>query len=330
MENILFSDSVNSYFSEFNKDQIELLYRNLINFYLIYRNRLNLPSNLTFGVEIEYEKLNKGIVTNYVNKELIKWVSKKDGSLDFGGEITSPIMNDNLSYWKELKRICTFLTKNNAVTNLHAGGHIHIGANILDDNIDAWKTFLKIYICYEHILFRFGYGDKLNSRKTLKVYAYPIASYLYNNIQYINNANTLEDLHYILEKKDYYDAISFKHIRFNNNFNYRYHTIEFRFPNATTNEVIWQNNINVFSKMIIASLSNKINDEFLDYKLEHINELKKNDYRFDLIYLEDALEFVDLIFDNNLDKMYFLRQYFKNFEIDLADKHGIPIKKITK
>ena len=330
MENILFSNSINNNFSEFNRDELELLYINLTKFYLTYRNFLGLPSNLTFGVEIEYEKLNRLLVTNYANRELINWISKKDNSLMFGGEIVSPIMTDNLSYWQDLKKICTFLAKNNAITNLHAGGHIHIGANILDDNIDAWKTFLKIYICYEHILFRFGYGDKLNSRKTLNEYAYPIANYLYNNLNYINISKNLEDLRYVLEKKEYYDAISFKHIRFNNNFNYRYHTIEFRFPNATTREVIWQNNINAFSKMILSSLSDKINIDFLNYKLEQMSTLRKNDYRFNIIYLEDALEFVDLIFDNNLDKMYFLRQYFKNFEIDLADKHGVPIKKITK
>ena len=33
------------------------------------------------------------------------------------------------------------------------------------------------------------------------------------------------------------------------------------------------------------------------------------------IYIDDALEFVDLIFDNNMDKIYFLRQYIKSFEV---------------
>ena len=31
-------------------------------------------------------------------------------------------------------------------------------------------------------------------------------------------------------------------------------------------------------------------------------------------YLEQAVELADLIFDNNLDKVYFLRQYIKSFE----------------
>ena len=39
------------------------------------------------------------------------------------------------------------------------------------------------------------------------------------------------------------------------------------------------------------------------------------------IYVDDALEFVDLIFDNNMDKIYFLRQYLKSFEV--SDEYEI-------
>lgn len=43
---------------------------------------------------------------------------------------------------------------------------------------------------------------------------------------------------------------------------------------------------------------------------------------YNLVYLNQALEFVDLIFENNLDKIYFLKQYLKSFEID-----NKPLKK---
>ena len=33
------------------------------------------------------------------------------------------------------------------------------------------------------------------------------------------------------------------------------------------------------------------------------------------MFLKKAIELGDLIFDNNLDKVYFLRQYLKSFEI---------------
>ena len=81
--------------------------------------------------------------------------------------------------------------------------------------------------------------------------------------------------------------------------------------------------------MILMSLNGTINKEFLDYKLQQIKSIGENKYRYDLIYVEDALEFADLVFDNNLDKMYFLRQYFKNFEVDLGKNYAKLIKKFT-
>ena len=47
-----------------------------------------------------------------------------------------------------------------------------------------------------------------------------------------------------------------------------------------------------------------------------INIIRKNYqiYSYNQIYLEQALELCDMIFDNNLDKIYFLRQYLKSFE----------------
>ena len=329
MEKRLFNDKINDMFSEFSVEDIKMLYSELLNFYLKYRDSLGLPSSITFGIEIEYEYLLKHIVDNYIGKELKGWISKTVASLVCGGEITSPVMRDEKNRWNELQKICSYLRNRQAVTNLRAGGHVHIGAKILDDHIEAWKTFLKLYICYEHVLFRFGYGDKLESRKNLKEYAKPVSMNLFNQLEYIECSKKLEHLHYALESKGHYDAISFKHIVFNESYSYRFHTIEFRFPNASTNEIIWQNNINVFTKMILMSLNGTINKEFLDYKLQQIKSIGENKYRYDLIYVEDALEFADLVFDNNLDKMYFLRQYFKNFEVDLGKNYAKSIKKFT-
>ena len=45
--------------------------------------------------------------------------------------------------------------------------------------------------------------------------------------------------------------------------------------------------------------------------VKDLKEGNKND-----IYLDEALELCDLIFNNNFDKVYFLRQYLKSFEIN--------------
>ena len=49
---------------------------------------------------------------------------------------------------------------------------------------------------------------------------------------------------------------------------------------------------------------------------------------YDEIYLEQALEFADLVFTDNLNKMYFLRQYLKSFQVE--KKSLIKAKKFTK
>ena len=36
---------------------------------------------------------------------------------------------------------------------------------------------------------------------------------------------------------------------------------------------------------------------------------------YDEIYLEQALELCDMLFTNNLDKVYFLKQYLKSFQV---------------
>ncbi|MBR1679450.1 MAG: hypothetical protein IJ704_02280 [Bacilli bacterium] len=58
-----------------------------------------------------------------------------------------------------------------------------------------------------------------------------------------------------------------------------------------------------------------MDEDFLDSKLKtDLSSFQNQPYDYDLIKLQKALEFADLVFDNNLDIVYFLRQYFKDFE----------------
>ena len=75
---------------------------------------------------------------------------KKDSSLVNGGEVQSPKMIDDKECWAELKQVCDFLTSHNADTSKNAGGHIHIGAHVLGNELNAWKDFIKLYTAYEN------------------------------------------------------------------------------------------------------------------------------------------------------------------------------------
>ena len=104
-------------------------------------------------------------------------------------------------------------------------------------------------------------------------------------------------------------------------------TIELRVPNGTLDEIVWQNYINFFIKMILYCKSKNFDDDILNRRYKSVYNLFGNLDSYSKIYLDQALEFCDMIFNNNLDKLYFLRQYIKSFEI--TDKPFIKAKKFT-
>ena len=109
-------------------------------------------------------------------------------------------------------------------------------------------------------------------------------------------------MYYLTNSK--YMAVNFRHFN-------TLGTLEFRCPNASFNPIIWQNNVNLFFKMLRYASSSKFNGDFIN---EKINKLDSG-VIYDEINVNDALELCDLIFDNNLDKVYFLRQYLKSFDL---------------
>lgn len=301
-------------------------------YFLEYRDTLNLPNDVTFGIEIEYEGILKVLTDNFVTKNLRGWNSKRDGSLSSGGEITSPVMTDYIGYWKDLRKVCKYLSKRKADTSHNAGGHIHIGASILGEDVEAWRCFLKLYTAYENVLFRFIYGDKINGRKEMFKYAPPSADLIYNGMSGINKAKSISDIKWNLQTNERYAALNFCNVYFKDpGYIYGKNTLEFRSPNATTNEVIWQNNINTFAKMLLSSRDKVMDEDFLDYKLSHeYLPYLGNEYLYNNVNLKNALEFVDLVFDNNVDKIYFLRQYLKNFQENYGIETVVKAKKFIK
>ena len=287
------------------------------NYDLEYRKSLNLDDKVTFGIEIEYERLSKNLVRIFLNKNFSKWKSKPDGSLVYGGEINSPIMRDKECYWEELQKICKYLKKRRVITSDNAGGHIHVGAHILKDDFNNWRKFIKTYAVYENVLFRFLYGDKLTPRKTLKEYAPPMASNILWRLDKINKADNLYDMRLALPIENRTQAINLTNVKFSELTQQAKikNTVEFRCPNSTVEEVVWQNNINALTKLMLATASPNFDEEYIDYKISQ-GEIptSQHNYTYNEILLKKVLEFTDLIFDNNQDKIYFLRQYLKNFE----------------
>lgn len=295
-------------YSEIRGKDLEELIEYIINTDLKYRNSLGIDERISFGVEIEYERALRLIVDKYIKYKLPGWNSKEDLSLVLGGEVTSPVIGDTKKSWEELREICILLKRLNVITSDNAAGHIHIGTQILGDDLNSWRTFAKTYAIYEDILFRFLYGEMQKGRKRIRMYAAPISAMIINSVDSLNSAETIRELIWSLPLEQKTKAINFTNINLQNPSKRSYkNTIEFRIPNGTVNEIVWQNNINALVKLILAQKD--IDEDFLDYQIEHDNLPTRLTY--DEICLRKALELVDLIFESDIDKIYFLSQYLK-------------------
>lgn len=75
--------------------------------------------------------------------------------------------------------------------------------------------------------------------------------------------------------------------------------------------------------------SRNLDTDFLDYKLSNGN-FTYDKMKYSEVNIEEALEFVDLVFDNDLDKVYFLRQYIKNYDENFKINKAVMAKTFVK
>ena len=157
---------------------------------------------------------------------------------------------------------------------------------------------------YTNVKHKTLYKEKYNDLSNFKKKMIPLKLLLMKNLIYKKHV-----------KKDYDVEIAFLEGPITRLFSVKNkktrNTIEFRSPNGTFEPVIWQNNLNLFTKMIEKVKTIDVEKLYYDYFSNFsisVNEYNK-------IYFEDAIRFADLIFDKNIDKMYFLRQYLKNNDV---------------
>jgi len=284
-----------------------------------YRSTLNLPKNVTFGVEIEYENVLNELVSELLYEEEIfdknfsNWINKPEIDLTYdnidvnklmNGEINSPVLKDNIKTWKDLRIVLNILNKNGAIVTNQCGGHINIGAHILSSNVTYWRNFLLLWILYEKEIYKFSSGEFSKIRIRENGVIDRLTPSLIRNILYISNVdkNKIDIISYLnksgisfLDKKHDISFYNFK--KFDYDVDNR---IEFRLPNATLKEEIWQNYINFFAKFMIACKKELDVDKTL-YKINH-NE-------------HSTLELADYVFEDNIDKDNFLIQTLKTNKI---------------
>jgi len=309
-----------------NGDRIYMMYL-LKQYYLGLRKELNIDKDISFGLEIEFENayrdlIEQGIYSYFPDND---WEVVDDGSLINGGEIRSPRLNDNENNWIDLSQVCDIVDRNAYVMD-NVGSHIHIGMHILGNNPKYWANFAKLWLAYENVIIRFLNGEYISHRSGMQQQARSISVDLINKMDRIDRTYDDRSATHIIKILDSgMDRIDrrkrcvnltniedFQPYQYNQKLNKN--TIEFRSPNGTFDPVIWQNNVNLLVYLLMYAKSEKF-----DYNLvnRRISQVKISDYvgnlrKYNYLYVDQAIELSDLIFDNNLDKVYFLRQYIKD------------------
>jgi len=331
-----------------NKDLMEIL--SYINkYYLEYRDILDIDENISFGIEIEIDNF-KGKPIDYWPFQLKlneivgndRWNTKNDWTLKWGREITSDILFDNIKNWNDIKNVCGLASLYGEI-DVTCASHIHIGSQILGENTLYWYRFFKIWSIYENVIYRFCYGEYLTHRNKICDYAMPVALFYDNRLSIIEdrlNSSVYEMISSIKrndisneELKNF--GMSYWHMLADNDYdlfddynkiNYGA-TVEIKCPNGTLDEIVWQNNINFIIKLMLYCKSDNFNEDILNQRRIEVYDIYSNIYEYSDIYLEQAIELCDMIFNNNLDKIYFLRQYIKSFEI--SKNSYVKSKKFT-
>ena len=323
----------NTNLSKLYKDELHDILLLLKKYLIEYRDTLNLDENITFGLEIEFERKKYQEIEMLINNLNLKklpwtktnWVTKQEISINHGGETNSPILKDKKEAWLQIYQIISLINYN-AIINNSAASHIHIGKKIINNDIESWNNFINLWTTYENIIYRFGYGEYLNARPLIYRFAAPFANELEKELK--KNYKSVIRLTRSINTNCKNYGLNLDHLKSCCFYGSTpYNTIEFRNFNGTLNPIIWQNNINFITKFLIYCNNYDFNKDILDKRrIENKNKFKYPINKYHQINIRQAIELADLIFDNNLDKMNFLKQYFKDFQ---TNEEYVKSKKLT-
>ena len=327
----------NDKLSAMNNADLHDLLKLLDVYYFKLRSILGFDHNKTYGVEIEYEWDRKSTrnCSLTIEEELKRsglykkgWCTKPDVSIPMGGEIASPILRDDIISWKTLAKVCDIVSKH-ATIYRNAAAHAHIGVQALGGDKLSWLNFLYLWSVYENVIFRFLYGEYEKPRPTILRYAVPVAEKFYclHEMAINNDYDSRRIVSYFFD--DRYRAVNLENVNIRKMDTYSFgNTIEFRAANGTLNPAIWQNDINFYLCFLHYCYSLSYNRDIVDKRFIINNNMSCSFEDYEKVNLAQALELVDMIFTNNLDKINFLKQYLKSFNLK-CNECGMPYSNFT-
>ena len=293
---------------------------------LSLRNKLNI-GDTTFGVEIEFDEVNLENVKRAIEEDrqykldfgfdYDNWIVSTDNSITrgtilgmVGGEAISPILRDKSESYQSIEDVCDIIKTLGGETSDLTAGQIHIGANIIENNPRYLLNLIKLWIAYEDIIYKFGYNGS-KPRRVITTYAVPLYMYMHHLNRLEKGTSMIDILEFIGNDRNY--GINFKNLKNSCKSNGKYlNTIEVRCPNGTLDPIVWQNNINFFVKLFNYAKNDNYDTKLINERINLSNYPRRIDDAptvFGIKNISKAEELSDLIFTDDLDKEYFIKQY---------------------
>ena len=277
---------------------------------------------MTIGIEIESEGEN----SRKINTKMLPfgWDIHLDTTLNKGTEIVSPILHSGDE--KEIAKVCNLLSSLGQSISGNCAGHIHIGADYFDNDVESFKILLEMFANAEKILFLISnkVGD-IPREKSFR-FAIPITSKIVNkniNFDDINDVNSFsKNIHNIQDMyaKPRYSSINFENLNIP-----LQNTIEYRTPNGTLDPNVWIDNINLFGGLMIASRN--ISFAFKKSYDSMTEEDKRGLYLYEKLKDNDIsdrerLEYLLSLLPSSIDKNIYIDRYDVNSKLVKGLKTG--------
>ncbi len=287
--------------------------------------KINLPPEMTIGVEIECVGKMCPFLQAEGKKILDGWKVKQDNSVkserenESGIEIVSPILTgENEMTAQSVEKVATILNKIGHYSNETCGGHIHIGANYLT-SVEAWQNLVELYANTEMILYVISNQEGNVPRKDVGRYAMPISSDLEEAMKNGSvNLETEGDIETFKKNLVSFQNDRYKGINFFNLKSGGRNTIEFRLANGTVDPKMWTENINLFGGIVrvaqeLAVIQQKNPEDRTqneDKMLACFEQIRSGSFD-EKQKLEDLLEMVI----QERDRDSYRKRYFRNIEL---------------
>lgn len=285
-----------------------------------YENVLGGSEN-TFGIEIEFT----GADLNTVARELHAaglvpsstynryhdsrvqgmWAIEKDGSVssgDIGGEVISPVLRDTPETWQQLEKVCEIVRRNGGRVDMRCGGHVHVGADPLDERTWRWMRLARLVGGFEDVLYRVaaggesggghrGEGDGFHYSAPM-----PSAADRFFRDRRVDPQNLISEL-----SPNRYYGLNMKNVGQGNK-----NTVEFRHFNGSLDPKQIQANVKVANALVHAAQGLRKNRASTRERAQLIpdrpSRLGESNRRADNDGHDQVRKFVDTIFNNAKDK----------------------------